>query len=80
MEMLTSTSVVSGDALANEETLPTNETAPGAAMRPIRRYNSLISGTGAPAAGISRGSGSRFTRVVEAELQATAVTEPRIRE
>src|SRR5256714_8333866 len=73
--MLTSSRVVSGDLLANAEILPTNATAPGAAIKPIWRYNSLISGAGAPAAGSTLGFGSGLVRDVEL-LQAIATADP----
>jgi len=77
--MLTSSSVVSGDLLANAEILPTKATGPGAAIKPICRYNSLISGAGVPAGGSTRGFGSELVPDV-ALLQAIATAAPMRRE
>ena len=67
-EMLTRTSVVSGDRLANDVTFPTNATGPGAAMSPIWRYSSLTSGAGVPAAGSTLGFGAELPPVAVVEL------------
>src|SRR5437868_14728807 len=75
--MLTSSSVVSGDLLANAEILPTKATGPGAAIKPICRYNSLISGLGVPAGGSTRGFGSEL--VHDVGLLQVIATAARVR-